>query len=111
MGDSYLFGNVTASNWLTIIFVIWGAAIVWAVVTCLITRITRNRRADKNTEVPGLCSAGCAILGIVGGVCALNLVGNALGVDIGFAIVLVLFIAAGIIGGSAYGVGRLIVSH
>jgi hypothetical protein len=108
MDNSYMFSNVTAGDWMTIILIIWGLAIVWAVATCLITRIQRKKKANNDTDVPGLCSAGCALSGIVGGFCTLNLVMNGLGIDVGFITVSVLFIGGGIIGGSAYGVGRLI---
>lgn len=108
MNSSYMFGHVTASDWLTIILIIWGTAIIWAVATCLITRIKRKKKADRNMDMPGLCIAGCVLSGIASGFCALNLVMNALRFDAGFITVLVLFIGGGIVGGSAYWIGRLI---
>ena len=101
----YLFEDVTAEKWLTIILIIWGVAIIWAIVTSLIKRIK-----SKNTEPSGLCTFGCFVFGIIGGVCTLNLVGNALKIDVGFITVIVLFIGGGIIGYSSYFIGNLIVS-
>jgi drug/metabolite transporter (DMT)-like permease len=103
--DRYLFKDVTPEKWVTIILIIWGAAVIWAIATSLIKRIT-----SKDREPSGLCILGCVIFGIVGGVCTINLVVNALKFDAGFITVMVLFIGGGIIGGSSYFIGSSITS-
>jgi hypothetical protein len=103
--DRYLFKDFTVEKWITIILIIWGAALVLAIVTSLIKRIK-----SKDREPSGLCTLFCVVLGIIGGVCTLNLVVNTLKIDVGFITVMVLFIGGGIIGGSSYSIGNLIVS-
>jgi drug/metabolite transporter (DMT)-like permease len=103
--NRYLFKDVTPEKWITIILIIWGAAVIWAIGTSLIKRIK-----SKDREPSGLCILGCVISGIVGGVCTLNLVGNALKIDVGFITVMVLFFGGGIIGGSSFFIGSSITS-
>ena len=101
----YLFEGFTAGKWITIIFIVWGAAIIWAIVTSLIKRIK-----SKDREPSGLCIFGSVLCGIIGGVCTINLVMNTLKIDAGFITIMVLFIGGGIIGYSSYFIGNLITS-
>jgi hypothetical protein len=56
--DRYLFEGFTVEKWLTIIFIIWGATIVWAIVTSL-----RKRIKSKDRKPSSLCALGCIVFG------------------------------------------------
>jgi uncharacterized protein (DUF486 family) len=101
----YLFEDYTAEKWITIILIIWGVAVIWAIVTSLIKRIKSTDREPSNLSI-----LGCVVFGIIGGVCTINLIMNALKIDAGFITILVLFIGGGIIGGSSYFIGNLVIS-
>jgi hypothetical protein len=103
--DGYLFEGFTVEKWVQIIVIVWGAAIIWAILTSLLQRI----KSPKDREPSGICAVGCGLLGFVGGVCTLNLVVNTLKIDFGFPTVLVLFFGWGIIGGSSYSIGNLFI--
>ena len=105
MGNTYLFGHVTASDWVIIILVTWVLAIISTAIICMVAR------KKGYHEVPGFCSALCSIFGLVGGVSTLNLIANALRIDLGPLVIVVLLLGGGAIGYSAYKIGEIIISR